>query len=145
MNKKILALLGIFAIVMIGCAYAADSVDSLNNTLTISGMNFTIPEGMTEDIAEEVVNETGADENYTFVTNSKTLEDDENVVIITVATYDQNLTEDYINDIGEKTTINNITGYLEDQSFFALFSYIQDNDLVIVTANDKNLIEEVLS
>ena len=145
MNKKILAFLGIFAIVMIGCAYAADSADSLNNTLTISGMNFTIPEGMTEDIAEEVVNETGADENYTFVTNSKTLEDDENVVIITVATYDQNLTEDYINDIGEKTTINNITGYLEDQSFFALFSYIQDNDLVIVTANDKNLIEEVLS
>ena len=145
MNKKILVLLGIFAIVMIGCAYAADSADSLNNTLTISGMNFTIPEGMTEDIAEEVVNETGADENYTFVTNSKTLEDDENVVIITVATYDQNLTEDYINDIGEKTTINNITGYLEDQSFFALFSYIQDNDLVIVTANDKNLIEEVLS
>ena len=145
MNKKILALLGIFAIVMIGCAYAADSADSLNNTLTISGMNFTIPEGMTEDIAEEVVNETGADENYTFVTNSKTLEDNENVVIITVATYDQNLTEDYINDIGEKTTINNITGYLEDQSFFALFSYIQDNDLVIVTANDKNLIEEVLS
>ena len=112
MNKKILAFLGIFAIVMIGCAYAADSADSLNNTLTISGMNFTIPEGMTEDIAEEVVNETGADENYTFVTNSKTLEDDENVVIITVATYDQNLTEDYINDIGEKTTINNITGYL---------------------------------
>ena len=145
MNKKILAFLGIFAIVMIGCAYAADSADSLNNTLTISGMNFTIPEGMTEDIAEEVVNETGADENYTFVTNSKTLEDNENVVIITVATYDQNLTEDYINDIGEKTTINNITGYLEDQSFFALFSYIQDNDLVIVTANDKNLIEEVLS
>ena len=145
MNKKILAFLGIFAIVMIGCAYAADSADSLNNTITISGMNFTIPEGMTEDIAEEVVNETGADENYTFVTNSKTLEDNENVVIITVATYDQNLTEDYINDIGEKTTINNITGYLEDQSFFALFSYIQDNDLVIVTANDKNLIEEVLS
>ena len=145
MNKKILAFLGIFAIVMIGCAYAADSADSLNNTITISGMNFTIPEGMTEDIAEEVVNETGADENYTFVTNSKTLEDNENVVIITVATYDQNLTEDYINDIGEKTTINNITGYLEDQSFFVLFSYIQDNDLVIVTANDKNLIEEVLS
>lgn len=145
MNKKIFAFLGIFAIVMIGCAYAADSADSLNNTLTISGMNFTIPEGMTEDVAEEVVNETGADENYTFVTNSKTLEDNENVVIITVATYDQNLTEDYINDIGEKTTINNITGYLEDQSFFALFSYIQDNDLVIVTANDKNLIEEVLS
>ena len=145
MNKKILVLLGIFAIVMIGCAYAADSADSLNNTITISGINFTIPEGMTEDIAEEVVNETGADENYTFVTNSKTLEDNENVVIITVATYDQNLTEDYINDIGEKTTINNITGYLEDQSFFALFSYIQDNDLVIVTANDKNLIEEVLS
>ena len=145
MKKKILVLLGIFAIVMIGCAYAADSTDSLNNTITVSGINFTIPEGMTENVTEEVVNKTDADENYTFVTNSKTLEDDENVVIINVATYDQNLTEDYIKDIGEKTTINNTTGYLEDMGFFTLFSYIQDNDLVIITASEKNLVEEVLS
>ena len=60
MKKKILALLGIFAIVMIGCAYAADSTDSLNNTITVSGINFTIPEGMTENVTEEVVNKTGA-------------------------------------------------------------------------------------
>ena len=132
MKKKILALLGIFAIVMIGCAYAADSTDSLNNTITVSGINFTIPEGMTENVTEEVVNKTGADENYTFV-------------IINVATYDQNLTEDYIKDIGEKTTISNTTGYLEDMGFFTLFSYIQDNDLVIITASEKNLVEEVLS
>ena len=145
MKKKILALLGIFAIVMIGCAYAADSTDSLNKTITVSGINFTIPEGMTENVTEEVVNKTSADENYTFVTNSKTLEDDENVVIINVATYDQNLTEDYIKDIGEKTTISNTTGYLEDMGFFTLFSYIQDNDLVIITASEKNLVEEVLS
>ena len=58
---------------MIGCAYAADSTDSLNNTLTVSGINFTIPEGMTENVTEEVVNKTSADENYTFVTDRKSV------------------------------------------------------------------------
>ena len=29
--------------------------------------------------------------------------------------------------------------------FLALFSYIEDGKLVVITANDKNVIEEVLS
>ena len=144
MNKKIIALLSVFVVLMIGCAYAADSTDSLNNTVTISGINFTIPEGMTENVVEEVINETGTDDNYTFVTSSKTFEDEENIVIMSVSEYDQNITEEYL-DIGEKTTIGNTTGYLEDIGFLALFSYIQDNDLVVITASDKNIIEEVLS
>ena len=90
MNKKIIALLSVFVVLMIGCAYAADSTDSLNNTVTISGINFTIPEGMTENVAEEVINETGTDDNYTFVTSSKTFEDEENIVIMSVSEYDQN-------------------------------------------------------
>ena len=145
MNKKILALLSIFAIVMIGCAYAADSTESANNTVTISGINFIIPEGMTENVAEEVINETGNDDDYTFLTNSKTFEDDENIVVVSVSTYEQNLTEDYLKDIGEKTTIGNTTGYLEDMGFLTLFSYIQDNDLVVITSNNKTLVEETLS
>ncbi|MDO5831516.1 MAG: hypothetical protein Q4Q14_01650 [Methanobrevibacter sp.] len=145
MNKKILALLSIFAIVMIGCAYAADSTESANNTVTISGINFTIPEGMTENVAEEIINETGTDDDYTFLTNSKTFEDDENIVVVSVSTYEQNLTEDYLKDIGEKTTIGNTTGYLEDMGVLTLFSYIQDNDLVVITSNNKTLVEETLS
>lgn len=146
MDKRIFAVLSIFLVVMIGCAYAADSTDSSNNnTVTISGLNFTIPEGFTEDVDEEVVNESGSDEGYTYVSNERMFEDDDNLVLISVSTFDQNITEDYIKDVGEKTTINNVTGYLEDMGFLALFSYIEDGKLVVITANDKNVIEEVLS
>ena len=146
MNKKIFAVLGLLLIVMAGCAYAADSADSANNnTVTISGLNFTIPEGFTEDVEEAVVNQSGSDENYTFITNERMFSDDENVVLISVSTFDQNVTEDYLQDLGEKTTISNTTGYFEDLGFLALFSYLEDGKLVILTANDKNIIEQVLS
>lgn len=146
MNKKIFAVLGILAIVMIGCVYATDSADSSNNnTVTISGLNFTIPEGFTEDVDEAVVNESGSDEGYTYVTNERMFEDENNIVLISVSTFDQNITEDYIKDVGEKTTINNVTGYLGDLGFLAIFSSIEDGKLVVITASDKNIIEEVLS
>ena len=146
MNKKIFAVLGILAIVMIGCVYATDSADSSNNnTVTISGLNFTIPEGFTEDVDEAVVNESGLDEGYTYVTNERMFEDENNIVLISVSTFDQNITEDYIKDVGEKTTINNVTGYLGDLGFLAIFSSIEDGKLVVITASDKNIIEEVLS
>ena len=86
MDKRIFAVLSIFLVVMIGCAYAADSTDSSNNnTVTISGLNFTIPEGFTEDVDEEVVNESGSDEGYTYVSNERMFEDDDNLVLISVS------------------------------------------------------------
>ena len=44
---------------MIGCAYATDSAD---NTVTISDVNFTIPDGFTEDVSEAIVNETDSED-----------------------------------------------------------------------------------
>ena len=143
MNKKIFLVLSLFAVLMIGCAYASDSSDS--NVVEISGVNFTIPEGFTEDVSEAVVNESGSDDGYNYVTNSKSFEDDEHVILISVATYDESITDDIIKDIGEKTTINNVTGYLGDMGFLAIFSYLQDNNVVVITADDKDIIEEVLA
>ena len=89
MNKKIFAILSILAVLMIGCAYASDSTDSLNNnTITISGMNFTIPDGFTEDVEGAIVNETGSDEGYNYVTESKTFECNDDFIIISVSIYD---------------------------------------------------------
>ena len=146
MNKKILAILSILAVLMIGCAYASDSTDSLNNnTITISGMNFTIPDGFTEDVEEAIVNETGSDEGYNYVTDSKTFECNDDFIIISVSIYDKNLTVDYMQDLGDESTINNVTGYFEDVGFLSLFSYTQGNKLIIVSANERQLIEDVLS
>lgn len=146
MNKKIFAILSIIAVLMIGCAYASDSSDSLNNnTITISGMNFTIPDGFTEDVEEAIVNETGSDEGYNYVTESKTFECNDDFIIISVSIYDKNLTVDYMQDFGDESTINNVTGYFEDVGFLSLFSYTQGNKLIIVSANERQLIEDVLS
>jgi hypothetical protein len=146
MNKKIFSILSILAVLMIGCAYASDSTDSLNNnTILISGMNFTIPDGFTEDVEEAIVNETGSDEGYNYVTESKTFECNDDFIIISVSIYDKNLTVDYMQDFGDESTINNVTGYFEDVGFLSLFSYTQGNKLIIVSANERQLIEDVLS
>ncbi len=145
MNKKIFAVLSIFLMVMVGCAYATDSTDANNNTVTISGVNFTIPEGFTEDVEEAIVNQSNSDDGYNYVTNQKMFEDnDTNLILISVETYEQNITDDFISDFGEKTTINNVTGSLEDLGFLALFTYVQDGQLVVVTANNQELIEQVV-
>ena len=138
MDKKIFIILGLFAVVMIGCAYASD------NTVEISGVNFTVPEGFTEDVSGEVVNESGSDDGYNYITNSKSFTTDDHRFSVSVATYDQNITEDIIKDIGEKTTINNVTGYLGDMGFLAVFSYVQDDNVVVITTDDADIIEEVL-
>ena len=146
MNKKIFAVLSIFLMLMVGCAYAADSTDANNNTVTISGVNFTIPDGFTEDVAEAVVNESNSDDGYNYITNQKMFEDaNDNLILISVETFEENITDDYISDFGENATFNNISGSLEDLGFLALFTYVQDGQLVVITANNQDLIEEVLS
>lgn len=143
MDKKILALLGILAVVMVGCAYAADTSD--NNTVTVSGFNFTIPDGLSENADEAIINESDSEDGNNYVTNSRTFEDDEHFLVISVATYEQNITDDLISDLGDKTTIGNATGYYDEMGFFAMFSYVQDGSVVFLTSNDKNILEEALS
>jgi hypothetical protein len=147
MNKKILAVFGILAIVMVGCACATDSDDSLDsNAVTISGVNFTIPEGFTEDVDDAIVNESDSDDGNNYVTNGKSYSDDDgNLLLITVSEYEQNITDDLVDDIGDEKTIGNVTGYFDDMGFLSLFSYVQDGKVVVLTATEENLIEEALS
>ena len=90
MDKKIFVILCIFAIAMTGCAYAAE-------TTTVSDLNFTIPEGFTEDTDEAPVNESGSEDGYTYTLNSKTFEKGDTAVSIVVADYDQDINNDILN------------------------------------------------
>ena len=143
MNKKIFAILGILAIVMIGCAFAEDSSD---NAVTISDINFTIPEGFTEDLEEAVVNETETEDGQTYTVNGKVFEKDDQAIFLDVLEYEDNSTE-IIKELGDETTINNITGYIAENGVISMFGYTQDGKVIyITTANcDKDIIEEVLS
>ena len=141
MNKKIFAILCIFAIAMIGCAYAAE-------TTTVSDVNFTIPDGFTEDTDEATVNESGSEDGYNYVLNSKTFEKDDTALNIVVADYEQDINDDLIKDIGKEKTIKDIAGYYGDGGVIKLFAYIEDGKIITITTindNDGNLIEEVLS
>ena len=146
MNKKIFAVLIVFAVAVVGCAYAADTTDSSNNnTVTISGINFTIPEGFSEDVSEAVVNQSESDDGYTYVTNEKTFEKGDHLLEISVSKYEQNITNDMIKNSGKKVIINNVTGYLGDVGILAVFSYIKDGKLVCIVSDNKEIINEVVS
>lgn len=141
MDKKIFTSLAILAVVMIGCAYAADSI-------TISDVNFTIPDGFTEDTDEAIINESDSEDGQNYIVNAKTFEKDDQYIIIDVLEYEQNATDDMINDVGDNTTIKNVTGYYSDNYIVKIFSYIQDGKVVYITTcndDDNKLLEEVLS
>ena len=76
MNRKILFTLSlvILAIFAIGSVSALDfgflSGDS-EQTVTIDGIDFKIPDGFTEDADEEVINESNVKSGITYLTNSK--------------------------------------------------------------------------
>ena len=146
MNKKIFAVLIVFAVAVVGCAYAADTTDSSNNnTVTISEINFTIPEGFSEDVSEAVVNQSESDDGYTYVTNEKTFERGDHILEISVSKYEQNITNDMIKNSGKKVIINNVTGYLGDVGILAVFSYIKEGKLVCIVSDNKEIINEVVS
>lgn len=144
MNRKILAVLIVAAVAAVGCAYAADSTSNAE-VITISDVNFTIPDGFTEDADEELVDEPNADQGRNYVTSQKVFDNGNKTLVITVDTYEENLTDDYVSDFGDKTTINNITGYLDENSFFSMFTYVDGEKLIVITSDDKATIEEVLA
>ena len=144
MNRKILVVLIVAAVVAVGCAYAADSTSNAD-VITISDVNFTIPDGFIEDADGELVDEPNADQGRNYVTSQKIYDNGNKTLVIGVNTFEENITDDYVSDFGEKTTINNITGYYDENSFFSMFSYIDGEKLIVITTDDKATIEEVLA
>ena len=128
---------------MVGSVCAADS-DNIN-TVTVDGINFTVPDGYIEDIGEEIINESNFEDGVSYTTCQKSFENESDILLISVSTYETELTDEDMADFGKNTTINNITGYLEDLNFCSVFTYNQDGKLVVVTVTNPDVIEEVLS
>lgn len=151
LNRKILFTLSllILAIFAIGSVSALDfgflSGDS-EQTVTIDGIDFKIPDGFTEDADEEVINESNVQSGITYLTNSKLFEKDDAIMVILVADYGEyKVTDDIAKEVGgDATTIEGVDGYLKEDGFFYVFDYAKNDKLVVLSTNDKDIIGDFI-
>ena len=157
MQKRSILFIGflaMLAIVVVGSASAfdlgsllGDSSDDGPQTVTIEGINFTIPEGYKEADNSSFENETASVGSLTYTMNGKTYENGSDAFAILIADYgDYNVTEDILQQIAdEKATYGGQDGYVKVDNGFTVFSYIVDGDLVSISTSDDSVIDEILS
>lgn len=139
MTKKILLALSLALI-----AIVMASAVSADEKVTIDGIDFNIPEGYTEDVDSEVVNETETDDGVTYVSNGKFFDNGNYTMLLLVADYgDANATEAAFAEVeGENLTIQNTTGKLVDLGFLKIYAYLEDGKLVTLTTDGPDEIEK---
>ena len=141
MNKKIILTLSL-ALIAIVMATAV----SADENITIDGIAFNIPDGYTEDIDSEIVNETDTEDGVNYVSNGKLYENGNTYMTLTVSTYEGvNATEKVLSNMNaDDLTINNTEGKFVDLGFINIFCYLKDGKLVSLSSNDKNEIEKFM-
>ena len=159
MQKRSILFIGVlalFAIVIVGSASAFDlssifggGSDDGAQQVTIEGINFTIPEGYSEQVNSSMDNEKLSTGTFTYTVNGKTFVNlkSKAALAILVADYgDYNVTEKILQQVAdEKKTIAGQEGYVKVDGGFTIFSYEVNGDLVTISASNETVIEEVLS
>ncbi|WP_405267664.1 hypothetical protein [Methanobrevibacter sp.] len=120
--------------------------DGENQTVTIDGIDFNVPDGFIEDPNHATVNEQKEQSGVTYITNGKVFEKGDTVVALLVADYgDYKITDDIVKNVGgDAKTINNIDGYFKTDDNYKVFSYAKDDKLVVLSATDEDAIGEFL-
>ena len=154
MKKSIFAISVILiAIIAIGSVSAFDlgsllggGDDSQNQTVTIGGIDFNIPDGFTEVVNQSTVNETVDQGAISFTNNGKVYQSKDDVVAILVADYGEyKITDEIVGSVaGDAKTINNVSGYFKTDGAYKVFSYAKDNKLVAISATDEAVIGDFL-
>ena len=151
-----IGVLALFAIVIVGSASAfdlnslfGDSSASEPQQISIEGINFTIPEGYTEEVNGSMDNEKLSAGSLTYTVNGKSFVNlkTQDAAAIIVADYgDYNVTDQVLQQVAdEKKTIAGQEGYVKVDGGFTVFSYEVNGDLVTISASNENVIEEFLS
>ena len=152
MDKKIIFGLSLVIIVVIaiGSASAVDFGSILggeeNETVTIDGIDFNIPDGFKEDPDEAIVNDTKEQSGITYVNNGKLYEKGTTIVALLVADYGEyNVTDDIAKSVGgEAKTFNNASGYLTTNGIYKVFNYAKDGKLVVISSTDEDVIADFI-
>jgi hypothetical protein len=152
MNKKIILGLSLVlvAVIAMGSVSAFDLGSMLggeeNETVTIDGIDFNIPDGFTEDPKEATINETNEQSGITYITNGKVYEKGSTVVALLVADYGKyKVTDEIAQSVGgDAKTINNVSGYLSTDGIYKVFNYAKDDKLVVISTTDEDAIADFI-
>ena len=123
--------------------YAASN----ENTVQVDEFEFNIPDGFVENVTAEAVNEKtssgGVEYTYCQKLFEKGLFEAISILVAEYGGYE--VTDEIVSAMGgEKTTINDVDGYLGNESGIFIFSYPKEGKLVTITATDKELFDEIV-
>lgn len=137
------------------CIFLIFAVSSLSfvcaeQSTTIGGHNFKIPDGFKENSMFTAVNE--PDETGDVLNSVKAFEKGGDVIYICVGHFiNQNLTSQNVSSIGnEAKTINGVEGYTFDDGYVKGYNnihgfiYESKGDLIIVLTTDESLFDQVV-
>lgn len=134
----LLALLVLAAAVSLAPALAAD-------TVTIEGVSFHLPDGYTEDSAQQSVNISGSQDSLEYKMSGKVFVKGNNAVSVMVEDFgDYNVSDDVISQVGDAKTLKNVKGYMKEVGGAYAFTYLKDGKVVIISSTDENAIGEFL-
>ena len=124
-SRKILITLGVFAVLAIGIA----SVAAVQN-IEVDGIKFTIPDGYTEDMSMAKNGE--VDENGFKTFDHTYFDSNYNMLSVTVF-YD-----------GGSVDFNSLKEPVDKESELYFFTYVDNDKIVMITAEDEGLFEKVI-
>ena len=158
MDKKFFALLGAFVVIASMSAVCALDLNDLSNVIydspndenvTVSGIDFNVPDGFNE-AKNEAVDSMSFDSPYVDynISGKKLISNNGSSIAISVSESVEFTADDSSAEIasqdGNKTTIKGINGYeFYDDGTYG-FSFAKDGKLVLITASEKELIDDVL-
>ena len=151
MNKKILAILALLIVATSITAVSAFDLGDLfggakNETVKIDGVDFNIPAGFKEDTSNtldkllEPLKKEGAQ------ISSKAYTKDNDAVSLFVVNVTNGLTNQQALKLmgGNKTTINNVNGYIVKDEGVTMFNFEKNNHVVVISSTDEKLIGDFL-
>ena len=151
MNKKIIAILALLIVATSITAVSAFDLGDIfggakNETVKIDGVDFNIPAGFKEDTSNtldkllEPLKKEGAQ------ISSKAYTKDNDAVSLFVVNVTNGLTNNQALKLmgGNKTTINNVNGYIVKDEDVTMFNFEKNNHVVVISSTDEKLIGDFL-
>lgn len=150
MNKKIITVFALLIVVISISAVSAFDLGDLfgtgeNETVTIKGIDFNIPEGYKEDSTNPFnIIEGFIKDGYDL--DGKVYKKDNTKVGIFVYKYNSSDSDydDILSNFANETTINDVGGFIEFDDNDYVFVYTQDDSVVMIASNDKNVIGDFI-
>lgn len=127
---------------------SSGSSSSKSKEITVDGIKFNIPDGFKEDSAEfKAYQRNFEKENDKISMDGKSFDNGKDVFTLGTITYDDYEVDDSIAEKvgGKSMTVNGVDGYEYDYENQHGFVYAKDGKLVVLLANDEDLIDQIIT